>query len=509
MISSLLLSACESPIEPAQSIQPVNIAVSGCIGQVAPPGRQLPKPLVIKATNASGLAIPNYLTNWVVTHGGGSVYAGATLTNTKGTSQMWWTLGTSGVQQLEVRSVNSTTGKQELWATCTATVQDIVAPVVSGVRTSPDTVTPGQGFTLLAVVTDTSPVTSAIASAEYQVNGGAFQPMTAADGAFNSSMENVTAQLPAFAAAGFNTVCVRGRDASGNLSTSACITVEAVADPDWIVFLSDRNGFPPCGGCSITRDIYVMRPDGSQVQRVTTLQMPDFTTAALSPDGSRIVFARGPDGASDLWMVNRDGTNMHQVTSGGDAGYPVWAPDGQRLAFRRNLVGIFTANADGSGLTQVTSEWDFGAAWSPDGTKIAFARNVQHWSTCYIDIFVVNADGSNVARLTYEGAGGWCGAALWPAWSPNGQFIAYSTSNHGSTPDPLSIWVMAPDGSNQTRLTTTTNSDYPSWSPDGSAIVFSSDRSGNQDVWWMKADGSNPVQLTNAPGLDFLPIYKK
>ncbi|MBP6669457.1 MAG: PD40 domain-containing protein [Gemmatimonadales bacterium] len=281
-----------------------------------------------------------------------------------------------------------------------------------------------------------------------------------------------------------------------------------INDPNWVAFLSDRDA---AAGTS-TRDLYVMRPDGSAQTRVTSLALPDFTGVAISPDGWTLAFGRGPASAQDIWLVNRDGTGLQQLTSVGDAGQPAWSPDGNHLVFRREFVGIFTIGRDGGGLAQVTAEWDDTPAWSPDGTRIAFNRNVNHSSTCYSDIFVVRTDGSGLARLTTDGAGSWCGAAGWPAWAPDGGRIAFGSNRGtpvGSNPTRNNVWVMAADGSNQVQLTTAPQSDSPTWTPDGAAVLFWSDRSGNLEVWTMAADGSGQRPLTNAPGIDFLPYLRK
>ena len=84
---------------------------------------------------------------------------------------------------------------------------------------------------------------------------------------------------------------------------------------------------------------------------------------------------------------------------------PVWSPDGERIAFVSggNLNSdIYVMNADGSGITRLThnkaddlSDWSLSPAWSPDGERIAFYSGR--------DIYVMNADGSGITRLTHNG----------------------------------------------------------------------------------------------------------
>jgi Tol biopolymer transport system component len=83
---------------------------------------------------------------------------------------------------------------------------------------------------------------------------------------------------------------------------------------------------------------------------------------------------------------------------------------------------------------------------------------------------IPGADGSNPTQLTFSPDA----QETWPAWSPDGTQIAY-TSN--ADDDSQDIWVMDADGTNQTRLTVNTGvfDAFPEWSPDGTQIAFTSD----------------------------------
>jgi uncharacterized repeat protein (TIGR01451 family) len=108
---------------------------------------------------------------------------------------------------------------------------DTVGPVSSNVVANPAVVAIGNGLTLTASVDDSSTGNSVVAGAEYSLDGGPFTPMSPSDGGFNSVLENVTAAVPAFAAADVINVCVRGGDVHSNVGAAACILV-AVYDPD-------------------------------------------------------------------------------------------------------------------------------------------------------------------------------------------------------------------------------------------------------------------------------------
>jgi Tol biopolymer transport system component len=232
---------------------------------------------------------------------------------------------------------------------------------------------------------------------------------------------------------------------------------------------------------------------------------------AFSGSNGKIAFsAYGPDSGSgvDVFTVNPDGSGLVNLTAsidGTSAGQPAWSPDGQKLAFEMTTPGaplysppeIYVMNADGSAVTQLTSNRvDDGApAWSPDGTRIAFVRG----SSQLADVFVMNADGSQQTNLTnrpgpYEN----------PAWSPDGQKIAFD--------DVRDVWVMGADGSNPTSLTQDgQDNSHPAWSPDGRKIIFSSIREPLHyfayDLFVMNPDGSDITRLLSGPIHDLDPAY--
>ena len=151
---------------------------------------------------------------------------------------------------------------------------------------------------------------------------------------------------------------------------------------------------------------------------------------------------------------------------------PEPSPDGSRIAFvvadyGQSTGDIYVMNRDGTNVVQLTDdpELDDQPSWSPDGTRIAFRsfRNQRDG-----DVYLMNADGSDQVNLYPDPV-----PAVYdlgrPAWSPNGARIAYS-SNEGGTYD---IWMMRPDGSDRIRITSSEDLDVePSWSPDGSRLAF-------------------------------------
>jgi Tol biopolymer transport system component len=189
-----------------------------------------------------------------------------------------------------------------------------------------------------------------------------------------------------------------------------------------------------------------------------------------------------------MYTMDVDGSGQTKVTTSPsvpDGGFePSWSPDGAQIAFTSS-ARTYIVDADGSGLTGPLVPYGvnhFEPAWSPDGRKIAF----QSMDYGTYDIFVVNADGSGLMRLTDDALGDWE-----PAWSPDGRRIAFARKLSESDSD---IYVMNADGSGETRLTGDPGLDSsPDWSPDGTKIVFSRRQAeAFSHLYAMSGDGSGP-----------------
>lgn len=180
-------------------------------------------------------------------------------------------------------------------------------------------------------------------------------------------------------------------------------------------------------GASTDNEIYVMRPDGSEVQNLTQHPAND-ALPSWSPDGKRLVFRSTRDGNKDLYVIDVDGTGLTRLTtSPGTDTFPHWSPLGDRIVFASDRTGdfeIYTIRPDGSDLRQLTHSpsLDMHPVWSPDGQWICFAsarggfkdeRPLTGNPQPYGDLYLMRPDGSEVQALTddqFEDGT--------PAWAP-------------------------------------------------------------------------------------------
>ena len=169
--------------------------------------------------------------------------------------------------------------------------------------------------------------------------------------------------------------------------------------------------------------VYISPINSPEVTRtlplVDTINLWDVYPS-WSPDGKKIAFTsdRARDGGKDIYVMNPDGSNVERLTYRPiDKFGPVWSPDGTKIAFegqtRENRSwNIFVMNADGTGILQLThnlAPTDFhGPSWSPDGTRLAFASDHEGNN----EIYVINIDGTGMKRLTNDPRSDCC-----PAWS--------------------------------------------------------------------------------------------
>lgn len=186
---------------------------------------------------------------------------------------------------------------------------------------------------------------------------------------------------------------------------------------------------------------------------------------------------------TDIAIRLGDGTVRLVTTDPGFDGLPAWSPDGSRLVWSSERDGqqdLFVADADGSEVLQLTDDAarDLFPRWSPDGSSIAFT------SDRYGDfeIYLIAPDGSDLRRLTHGD-----GAALLATYAPDGSKIAYVSDG-----DAQQVRVMDADGSRDRALVAGAGPGWwPTWSPDGRSIAYES----GGVIFIVPVEGGDPVRL--------------
>ncbi len=262
--------------------------------------------------------------------------------------------------------------------------------------------------------------------------------------------------------------------------------VQGIAETK-IYFVGTRSG---------RKEIWGMDYDGNNQHQITHLGTTSLSPK-ISPDGSRIAFSALAKTGWDIKMYSMDLNRLVQFQHyPGTNLSPAWSPDGLKLAFSSSRSGdpdIYVVDASAGGdprrLTQTPGP-DVSPVFNPKtGAQIAFVSG----RTGLPQIYTMEADGTNVQRVTDQGY------AVSPAWSPNGQFLAFAWIRHYGPGEPGSsdIYLMDVVSKQWVQLTHDGGrNDFPSWSPDSRHIIFQSNRSGGLQIWTMLADGTKQTQLT-------------
>jgi Tol biopolymer transport system component len=236
---------------------------------------------------------------------------------------------------------------------------------------------------------------------------------------------------------------------------------------------------------------------------------------ALSPDGTKIAYQSWKTDEPEICVMNIDGSNIVNLTNNNlYDDYPDWSPDGKQIIFvskadagALTVPKIFIMNSDGSGRHQITTTMGYETMpkWSPDGKKIVYQSG--SFSTGLFSICTMNADGTNKRTLTEENYD-----AEYASWSPDGNKIVF-TSN--KTDNQYDVYVVNADGTNMVRLTESTGTDFsPIWllpkqgiKVDPVSVVIKEDF-GEQVMTAQQISSANKnavvrIEVTNAEGTGY------
>ena len=213
-------------------------------------------------------------------------------------------------------------------------------------------------------------------------------------------------------------------------------------------------------------DVHVMDIDGSYIQNVTSMERQDRWPSWM-PDSSQILF----------WLMSLEPSLYRQspipnpvdrtlIKTFSYEGTKIWTLSGP-FSVSQNLKltfiayfsgqGIYTMDIDGSNLIKIASSQTgsfYSPAWSPDGQKIAYLLYFRDYGYTSLELIVMNADGSNpqsLANFETENVTGYGDDAISLCWSPDGSKIAFNKKEEGHLVSH--IYIINSDGSGLTQVT--------------------------------------------------------
>jgi Tol biopolymer transport system component len=300
-------------------------------------------------------------------------------------------------------------------------------------------------------------------------------------------------------------LAVTGGLASAQVALAAGPILQVTADgtssvrPAWspdgtqIAFQTSRDN---------TYRVYVMAADGAN-RRLVSQGPVDDRHPAWSPDGTLLAIDSGTELKRDIAIIDvASGARMQVTQLAAFASFPAWSPDGNRLSFylyQKGALDIWTVNKDGSNLIQMTktlasenkNQCTFAchmASWSPDGSRLAYADGDQ------TRVFTMRSDdGSDQVKVSHDDP---TGRSHFPLYLPDGR-VAYVTEHINPGQSWTDIWVVTP-GTTQPpdALLQDVQVQGPfAFSPDGQRLLFASPRNGNFDIYVATLDASGREAL--------------
>ena len=298
--------------------------------------------------------------------------------------------------------------------------------------------------------------------------------------------------------------------------SSSLLTENAQARVQALSFISEHEG---------TADLYLIDRTGQNLRKLDTNQAKKGGQHAWSPDGRFFAYVSREIGKTAIHVIDLRSKEFRRLIDHPSLNYsPAWSPNGKWIGFVSDRTGdrhIYRINVNGSNLKQLTKKGDNGnPTWSPDSQWIAFNsyRGPEHNAGNFL-LYVMTADGGRLRKLA-ENASSGC------TWSPNGKQVAYATTSFGN--EGKNVLVIDIDGNNLRQLTRLGAGEWasnPAWSPDGQWIAYAFKRIvrvpgpgerlrvdevfGDSAIHLVKATGGlrEPIEVANEVSLDLYPAW--
>jgi TolB protein len=266
-------------------------------------------------------------------------------------------------------------------------------------------------------------------------------------------------------------------------------------------------------------DLYFVPADGSGSRRLTTTRDAFEAHPDVSPDGTRIAFARGVTDDFRLFTMALTGGDERRLrTFEAHEDGALWRPDGQALSLWNAVesvvggpatpgpapapgassepapvdvsgLGTWLVNPDGTNADLLTAAGIGAESWAPDNTRFCGWS----WGGSF-DVVTFDVETGEITPVEAGPGEDWgC------TWSRDGMTVCFHSDRTGN----YEIECSNPDGTARRQITNDPAIDQlPRFSADGSRLAFASTRDGEWEIYVAAADGSNPTNLSNDPALD-------
>lgn len=250
----------------------------------------------------------------------------------------------------------------------------------------------------------------------------------------------------------------------------------------------------------------------------------DKTYPTWSPDGKRLLFvAEGSESTGlDIWVTNADGSAepINLTNRKGDDTEPAWSADGQWISFTNNgredkIRQVYVMEADGSDPYRLSyDQEEFGTTWSPNMKWLGFVMNAAGAHIMFLrppsDPKI--PDGrpyyATPQRFDMMDVVGNLGHVNQPAWSPDGNWLAYMREIGLKQQIWLARYPITRPDQDVIQLTNGNADTRPAWSPDSQWIVYTSRVGDNFEIFIMRSTGQSQINLTNSPSIDRDPSWQ-